>query len=91
MCATLEGARSRKSWSMVSQAPDRLSAALADRHTIERELGRGGMATVYLAEEGNESRAEARPSAPFRAGLPHEGGASSMSRVLACECRAESR
>ena len=28
-----------------------LQAALADRYTIERELGRGGMATVYLAEE----------------------------------------
>jgi serine/threonine-protein kinase len=28
---------------------DRLSAALADRYVIERELGQGGMATVYLA------------------------------------------
>jgi len=27
----------------------RLKVALADRYTIERELGRGGMATVYLA------------------------------------------
>lgn len=30
---------------------DRLKAALADRYTIERELGSGGMATVYLAED----------------------------------------
>ncbi len=30
---------------------DRLTAALADRYTIERELGAGGMATVYLAED----------------------------------------
>jgi tetratricopeptide (TPR) repeat protein/tRNA A-37 threonylcarbamoyl transferase component Bud32 len=29
----------------------RLLAALADRYTIERELGRGGMATVYLAQD----------------------------------------
>ena len=30
---------------------DRLKAALSDRYTIEREIGRGGMATVYLAED----------------------------------------
>ncbi len=29
---------------------ERLKAALADRYAIERELGAGGMATVYLAE-----------------------------------------
>ncbi len=29
----------------------RLTAALSDRYTIERELGAGGMATVYLAED----------------------------------------
>jgi serine/threonine protein kinase/Tol biopolymer transport system component len=31
--------------------PSRLTAALADRYAIERELGAGGMATVYLAED----------------------------------------
>ncbi len=30
---------------------DRLKAAVADRYAIERELGSGGMATVYLAED----------------------------------------
>ena len=28
---------------------DRLGVALSDRYRLERELGQGGMATVYLA------------------------------------------
>jgi serine/threonine-protein kinase len=35
---------------------DRLTAALADRYTIERELGAGGMATVYLAHDIRHNR-----------------------------------
>ena len=34
----------------------RLSSALADRYTIERELGKGGMATVYLAHDLKHDR-----------------------------------
>jgi len=30
---------------------ERLQAALANRYTIQREVGRGGMATVYLAQD----------------------------------------
>lgn len=30
---------------------DRLKTALSDSYTIERELGAGGMATVYLARD----------------------------------------
>ena len=35
---------------------DRLAAALANRYTIERELGQGGMATVYLAQDLKHDR-----------------------------------
>ncbi len=35
---------------------DQLAAALADRYVIERELGAGGMATVYLAQDLKHGR-----------------------------------
>jgi len=38
---------------------ERLQAALADRYTIEREVGAGGMATVYLAQDLRHHRAVA--------------------------------
>jgi hypothetical protein len=56
---------------------DRLSAAVADRYRTERELGSGGMATVYLAQDSGagrtlERRARRagglRPERPLRPG-----------------------
>ena len=35
----------------MSEITERLTTALSDRYTIERELGQGGMATVYLAHD----------------------------------------
>ena len=35
---------------------DRFAAATADRYAVERELGRGGMATVYLADDLKHKR-----------------------------------
>jgi serine/threonine-protein kinase len=40
----------------VTTVPDRLAAALADRYKIERQLGAGGMATVYLAQDIKHDR-----------------------------------
>jgi tRNA A-37 threonylcarbamoyl transferase component Bud32/tetratricopeptide (TPR) repeat protein len=40
----------------VTEPPARLAAALADRYRIERELGAGGMATVYLAQDLKHDR-----------------------------------
>src|SRR5262245_18200244 len=34
----------------------RLSAALIDRYAVDREIGRGGMATVYLARDIRHNR-----------------------------------
>ena len=40
----------------MTDALQRLSASLADRYTIARELGAGGMATVYLAHDVRHDR-----------------------------------
>ncbi len=40
----------------MSEPTERLTTALADRYTIERELGAGGMATVYLAHDIKHDR-----------------------------------
>ena len=40
----------------VTDQLDRLASALADRYAVERELGSGGMATVYLARDVKHDR-----------------------------------
>ncbi|HSA55391.1 MAG TPA: protein kinase [Gemmatimonadaceae bacterium] len=40
----------------MSHATNRLAAALSERYRFERELGTGGMATVYLAEDLRHDR-----------------------------------
>ncbi len=40
----------------MSTSFDALKAALADRYTLEREVGAGGMATVYLAHDSRHNR-----------------------------------
>jgi len=40
----------------MTDTPSRLASALVDRYRIQRELGAGGMATVYLAEDLKHNR-----------------------------------
>ncbi len=40
----------------MSDSVTRLNAALEGRYAIERELGEGGMATVYLADDLKHQR-----------------------------------
>ena len=40
----------------MTAVPERLRAAVADRYRIEEEIGRGGMASVYLAEDLKHGR-----------------------------------
>src|SRR4051812_42516262 len=43
----------------MADIPDGLESSLADRYRIEREIGAGGMATVYLARDVRHGRAVA--------------------------------
>ena len=62
--------------------PDRLTTALSDRYRIERELGQGGMATVYLAEDLKHDRQVAVKV--LRGDLAESLGRSRFPRSRAC-------
>ena len=48
----------------MTEFTSRLSTALADRYQIERHLGEGGMATVYLAEDQTRAEGGGEGAAP---------------------------
>ena len=53
---TTAGPPGPPSEAVVSDIATRLRAALGDRYLIEDEIGRGGAATVYLAEDVKHER-----------------------------------
>jgi len=57
MCVTIRMTHSlRTTHTGQGRMLERLRAALADRYRVDRELGAGGMATVYLAHDIRHDR-----------------------------------
>jgi serine/threonine-protein kinase len=48
----------------MTDVAERLRQALSDRYTLGREIGAGGMATVYLAHDVRHDRKVAVPEYP---------------------------
>jgi serine/threonine protein kinase len=61
----------------MSDIPRHLAAALADRYVLEREIGTGGMATVYLARDLRHKR-----SVAVKVVRPELGGRDGVERFL---------
>ena len=61
----------------MSDIPQRLADALADRYVLEREIGAGGMATVYLARDVRHKR-----SVAVKVVRPELGGRDGVERFL---------
>src|SRR3954454_5897550 len=61
----------------MSDIPERLAAALADRYVLEREIGAGGMATVYLAQDLRHKR-----SVAVKVIRPELGGTEGVDRFI---------
>jgi tetratricopeptide (TPR) repeat protein len=61
----------------MSDIPPRLSAALAERYVLQREIGAGGMATVYLARDLRHNR-----SVALKVVRPELGGREGVERFL---------
>ncbi len=61
----------------MSDIPERLAAALSDRYVLERQVGAGGMATVYLARDLRHKRLVA-----LKVVRPELGGREGVDRFL---------
>ncbi len=66
----------------MSDTVARLNAALEGRYAIERELGEGGMATVYLADDLKHERKDKAPGAQTGSGSSSEPWPRPRTRAL---------